>query len=138
MNDPTPRAALSADTSAAAEDVQLRLWREMSDAEKARLVTALSQSADAMARAGILHHHPALGQSHIAPLTAALEGAFYVDRAALERAVRDRSSANVIHLGTSVKVDLFVAGGSDLDDQLLQRRLPVALGGEPLNRLYVH
>jgi len=80
----------------------------------------------------------ALGQSHIAPLSAALEDAFYVDRAALERAVRDRSSANVIHLGTSVKVDLFVAGGSELDDELLQRRLPVALGDEPLNRLYVH
>ncbi len=59
MNDPTPGTTLSADTSAAAEDVQLRLWREMSDAEKARLVTALSQSADALARAGILHHYPA-------------------------------------------------------------------------------
>ncbi len=79
-----------------------------------------------------------LDQSHVAPLTTALAGTFYVDPVALARAVRDRSSANVIHLATSVKVDLFVAGGSELDDELLDRRLPIAVADVAVERLYVH
>ena len=53
------RAVLSADTSADAEEVQVRRWREMSPAEKASLVTMMSQSADRMALAGIRHRYPA-------------------------------------------------------------------------------
>ena len=64
-----------------------------------------------------------LDESHVGALTAALQDEFYVDRDALARAARERSSTNLIHLRTSVKVDLFVAGGSILDDDLLRRRV---------------
>jgi len=37
---------------------------------------------------------------------------FYADADALRRAIRDKSSTNIIHYATSMKVDLFVVGGS--------------------------
>jgi hypothetical protein len=44
---------------------------------------------------------------------------------------------NLINVATSVKVDLFVAGGTPLDDDLLRRRVHVTVG-DPPRRLYVH
>jgi hypothetical protein len=58
MDTVTPKAVLSDDTTRAAEDEQVRRWRGMSSIEKARLITDLSQAADAMALAGIRHRHP--------------------------------------------------------------------------------
>ena len=54
----TRKALLSDDTTRAAEDEQVRRWREMSSIEKARLITDLSQAADELALAGIRHRHP--------------------------------------------------------------------------------
>ena len=67
----------------------------------------------------------ALGESHVPLLVAALSADFYVNDEALHRAVRERSSANVIHQATQLKVDIFVAGGTPLDEQQLRRRLAV-------------
>ena len=60
-------------------------------------------------------------------LVEALSQAFHVDDEALRRAVRLRSSANLIHLETMLKVDLFVAGGTPLDSQQLARRQAVTV-----------
>jgi len=73
---------------------------------------------------------------HIPALVSALSRDFYVDETALQRAVRDRSSANLIHQASQLKVDLFVAGGTPLDTQQLARRQAVDLGFA--RRLYVH
>ena len=70
-------------------------------------------------------------------LLAALGGRFYVPIDALRTAVRDRSSANVIDNVTSVKVDLFIAGGTPLDRSLLERRLHVPVGDRG-EKLWVH
>jgi hypothetical protein len=80
----------------------------------------------------------ALEGSHIGPLVSALGSDFYADEAALQRAVRTRGSANVIHFGTSLKVDLFVAGGTALDEDILARRLAVSLPGFESVRVFVH
>jgi hypothetical protein len=69
----------------------------------------------------------ALRESDIAPLVTALSGDFYVSDEALRRAVRERSSANLIHQATQVKVDIFVAGGTPLDEQQLRRRQKIEL-----------
>lgn len=69
-------------------------------------------------------------------LVTALSPAFYIDEAAVRRAVSLRSSVNLIHHETGVKVDLFVAGGTPLDAQQLQRRQAVAI--TPAITLYVH
>lgn len=69
-----------------------------------------------------------LRETDIAALVSALENDFYVDDEAIRRAVRERRSANLIHQQTSIKVDLFVAGGTALDRQQLARRKRVDLG----------
>jgi hypothetical protein len=49
---------LSLDTSPATEGILIDGWRRMTPADKARTVTALTNAAIAMARAGIRHRHP--------------------------------------------------------------------------------
>jgi hypothetical protein len=70
----------------------------------------------------------ALEGFHADPLVAALSDAFYVDDTSLRRAIRERSSTNLIHHATQLKVDLFIAGGTPLDTQQLARRQPVDVG----------
>jgi hypothetical protein len=64
-----------------------------------------------------------LDEARVPLLADALAREFYVDALALLRAVHERSTANVIHQPTSIKVDLFVAGGTPLDADLLRRRV---------------
>lgn len=71
----------------------------------------------------------ALHADRVPDVVTALGDDFYLDERALERAVRQRSSTNLIHHATQLKVDLFVAGGTPLDMQQLARRLPVPVGG---------
>jgi hypothetical protein len=77
----------------------------------------------------------ALNEGHIGPLVEALSDEFYLDETALTRAVREHSAANLIHHETSIKIDLFVAGGTPLDLQQIARRLKVEIGGRTL---FVH
>jgi hypothetical protein len=49
---------LSADTSPEIERRQIERWRQMSAAEKAALVTGLTQAVYALARAGVRHRYP--------------------------------------------------------------------------------
>lgn len=45
-----------------------------------------------------------------------------VDERAVARAVRERSSVNIFHRSSAIKVDLFIMGGSALDDEQMDRR----------------
>ncbi|MBM3819608.1 MAG: nucleotidyl transferase AbiEii/AbiGii toxin family protein [Acidimicrobiia bacterium] len=78
----------------------------------------------------------AVEPSHVDALVASLSPDFHVDADALRRAVRDRTSTNLIHQSTQLKVDLFVAGGTPLDAQQLRRRQRLDLGQG--RTLYVH
>ena len=78
----------------------------------------------------------ALHDSHVGPLVDALSSEFYVDSEALQRAVRQRSNANLVHHATQLKVDIFVAGGTPLDEQQLGRRQAVEIGDGQI--LHVH
>lgn len=79
----------------------------------------------------------ALDDARVPVLVALLEDEFYIDEQALRRAVHERGSTNLIHQPTSFKVDLFVAGGTVLDDDLLHRRVSVRVG-EDARGLWVH
>jgi hypothetical protein len=79
-----------------------------------------------------------LAEDRIEPLVAALGGEFHVDPDALRRAVRQCSSANLVHYGTSTKVDLFVMGGSPLDEEQMSRRQRVIVSRDPERHLYVY
>ena len=80
----------------------------------------------------------AIQEADIAPLVAALATDFYVNEKALRRAVRERSSANLIHQETSVKIDLFVTGSTPLDEVQLARRRRVQVSSSPDRFLYIH
>jgi hypothetical protein len=61
----TRKAVLSDDTTAAAEDLQVRRWQEMTAEEKGALITGLSRAAAAMTVAGIRHRHPSASEREI-------------------------------------------------------------------------
>jgi hypothetical protein len=60
----------------------------------------------------------------------------YVAEEALYRAVETRGIANLIHQDSQLKVDLFVAGGTPLDDQQLARRQRLEI--RPGQVIYIH
>jgi len=78
----------------------------------------------------------ALPESDVPALLVALSSDFYVEEQALRRAIRERSSANLIHQATQLKVDIFVAGGTPIDAQQLRRRMAIEVA--PGCSLYVH
>lgn len=67
----------------------------------------------------------------------ALGSEFYADPQALQRAAADRSTVNLIHTPTSLKVDLFVAR-SLLDRRQLERRRPVQIARDPDRTIFMH
>ena len=80
----------------------------------------------------------AMTRQAVEPFLAALGTAFHADDHALRRAVRERSSVNLFHRATSTKVDLFIAGGSPLDRQAMQRRVRLRVASNPDRFLYVY
>jgi len=65
-----------------------------------------------------------LGPEHVEALVEKLTDRFYVPLEQLRRAARERVSVNLIHLPTAMKIDLFVAGGTPIDADVLRRRVP--------------
>ena len=58
-----------------------------------------------------------------------LETAFYVSREAVQCAIKDRSSFNLIHLETAFKIDLFVQGDTAFGKEVINRRMHLAIEG---------
>ncbi len=79
----------------------------------------------------------AISAAEIKGLVAAFSEDFYIDADAVTEAVRRRSSFNVIHLGTMLKADLFVAGRALLDQEQLRRRRLVTVGRDPARQAFV-
>lgn len=73
---------------------------------------------------------PGQGQA----LRAALGAEFYADAQAMEEAIRDRRSFNVIHLRSMFKVDVFVLKDTPFDKESFRRARPepIGEGGKPL------
>lgn len=70
-------------------------------------------------------------------LVDALGSEFYVDAASVGEAIRNRGSFNVIHLGSMIKVDIFVLGDSFLDRRQIERRRSVVISKDPPAELWV-
>lgn len=62
-----------------------------------------------------------LRESQVAALVKALEAEFYVDDRAIQRAIRERSSFNLIHLATMFKVDVFIHRQDDWAHEQMRR-----------------
>lgn len=68
-----------------------------------------------------------LSAPQAAPLVAALGPDFAVDEPSLLEAIEKGRSANIFHLPSMTKVDLFIRGGEPFDEMELSRRRPVRL-----------
>jgi hypothetical protein len=69
---------------------------------------------------------------------ASLEDAgFYVPREAALAAVRGRRSFNIVHREDAIKVDIFVAGRTVLDEEELERRQRIRVSSDEAVLLYV-
>jgi hypothetical protein len=70
-------------------------------------------------------------------LVSMIKDDFYVDEESVTRAIRDRSSFNVIHLDSGIKVDLFVRGDAPFDLEEFARHRAELVQTEPERRIYV-
>jgi hypothetical protein len=61
-----------------------------------------------------------------------LDASYYVSLEAVERAVRERSSFNVIHAASGFKIDVFIAKDTPFERSAYARRRLVELGKEPI------
>ena len=80
----------------------------------------------------------AMTESDVGKVTDALRDEFDVDEQAVGRAVRERSSVNVFHRASAIKVDLFVMGGSPFDDEQMNRRQRIQVTADPDRYLYAY
>jgi len=80
----------------------------------------------------------ALEAPQIGPFVAALGEDFHADQDALHRAVSQKSRANLLHYATATKVDLFVVGGSPVDEEQMDRRERIHVATEPDRYLYFY
>lgn len=63
---------------------------------------------------------------------------YYVSLAAVQEAVRGRSSFNIIHTTRGFKVDIFVRKDEPFERSALARRVPVELPDRPGQPLFLH
>jgi hypothetical protein len=80
----------------------------------------------------------AITDAEVDDLLRELGDEFHVDGQSLRRAIRDKSSANLVHLETAIKVDLFIVGGSPIDEEQMDRRQRVKVADDPERFLYFY
>lgn len=58
---------------------------------------------------------------HVKMILSSLEKDFYASESAMREAIHRKSSFNLIHLGTSFKLDIFISQGRKFDEMAFQR-----------------
>lgn len=72
-----------------------------------------------------------LGEEDVGPLVDRLAGDYYIDADSIRDAIRRRSSFNVIHLASMMKVDVFVLKAREFDQQAFARATSRIVGDGP-------
>lgn len=75
-------------------------------------------------------------RSHVPTLCQRLGGQYYIDETMVEQAVEARSSFNVVHLDSMIKLDVFVVKDAPFHQEALKRRIQETLALEPEARLF--
>ena len=73
-------------------------------------------------------------EEHATSLRESLEADHYVDEASIRDAVRRKSSFNLVHFGTGLKIDVFVATDSEYEASVRARRISEPFGNSPPKR----
>ena len=93
---------------------------------------SVASSAYGMARATMdIDLVADLHERHVAPLVEALEGDYFIAADAAREAVRRRSSFNLVHQATMLKVDVFLPQDRPYDEVALARARTETLVEEP-------
>lgn len=79
----------------------------------------------------------ALEHRHVAPLLVTIGDDYYSDAEAIHHAIRRGSSVNLIHMGSGLKIDLFIAGTGAFDRQEMARHRVENLNSNPPIRIAV-
>jgi hypothetical protein len=79
----------------------------------------------------------AMAAHHAGPFARSLESEYYVDEEAVREAIQQRRSFNAIHLGTMIKVDVFIPAGQPFDRSELARARPEKLEESPSGRAFM-
>jgi hypothetical protein len=77
-------------------------------------------------------------QSAVSCVIDHLGAEFHADSDAFVRAIRSRTSVNVVHLPTATKVDLFIMGALPIEATQMDRRRKVEVAGRAGAQLYVY
>jgi len=123
------------------------------------ILAALTPVVDAFERLGIAYHiggsvaSSAYGiaratldidlvadmqMTHVQLLVALLQEAYYIDREMVQEAIRHRSSFNVIHLDTMIKVDVFILKPQPYAQESFRRaRRDTLVEEEPAREFYL-
>ena len=75
-----------------------------------------------------------LREEHASVIRAALEADHFVDEESIREAVRLRSSFNLVHFGTGLKIDVFVAADSEYEAGVRARRVSEPVGDDRRTR----
>lgn len=78
-----------------------------------------------------------LRAEHVQPFVAAVAGSFYISPERALQAIQRRSSFNLVHLKSMLKVDIFVLKTDPLSLQEMARRQILPVPGEPGTTLHV-
>ena len=69
-----------------------------------------------------------LREEHASPLRAALEAEHYIDEESICDAVRHESSFNLVHYGTGLKINVFIAADTEYEAGVRVRRVSEPIG----------
>jgi len=79
----------------------------------------------------------AIKAEHIIPLKSSLEHDYYIDEEMISEAIRQKSSFNLIHLETMIKIDVFIFKDEPYQNEALQRkRIDSIEEGETSDKFY--
>ena len=76
-------------------------------------------------------------QHHVHSFVQAFQKDFYIDEDKIKKAVRQRSSFNIIHLQTMFKIDVFLSKDDDLSQEEMARRAKFQVTEERGQELYL-
>ncbi len=73
---------------------------------------------------------------HVSRIVGKLKKSFYIDQEMVERAIREKSSFNIVHLESMFKVDIFVPPDRPFEKQVFSRRLSRAVTEDGSKQLF--
>ena len=72
-----------------------------------------------------------LRQEHVKLLVQGLKRDYFIDEEMIYDAIRNKSSFNLIHLATMLKIDIFISAGRQFDRKSFERRRKDSISDEP-------